>query len=168
MTVRATVSLRNRTDWRRGRENAWVWQTRRGYYVGVLSWSSLYTNVSGLSQKELAKEKRSLAKIYFKQNYCHACHTRFAVFFPLSSCCVSSLVSWLAPCKQSLYFLNEVEKRRLPWSRRDPTFSTGQSCFLSSKWFFDCEHPFIDLTDGYNWARYTKRMAIKPRFKIVS
>ena len=144
MTVRATVSLRNRTDWRRGRENAWVWQTRQGYYVGVLSWSSLYTNVSGLSQKELAKEKRSLAKIYFKQNYCHACHTRFDVFFPLSSCCVSSLVSWLAPCKQSLYFLNEVEKRRLPWSRRDPTFSTGQSCFLSSKWSFDCEHPFID------------------------
>ena len=27
----------------------------------------------------------------FQQNYCHACHTRFAVFFPLPSCCVSSL-----------------------------------------------------------------------------
>ena len=27
--------------------------------------------------------KWSLAKSCFKQNYCHACHTRFAVFFPL-------------------------------------------------------------------------------------
>ena len=25
-------------------------------------------------------------------DYCHACHTRFAVFFPLPSCCVSSLL----------------------------------------------------------------------------
>ena len=24
--------------------------------------------------------------------FCHACHTRFAVFFPLPSCCVSSLI----------------------------------------------------------------------------
>ena len=28
----------------------------------------------------------------FKQNlYCHSCHTTFAVFFALPSCCVSSL-----------------------------------------------------------------------------
>ena len=33
-----------------------------------------------------------MAKSYFKQNYCHACHTRFSVFFPLPSCCVSSLI----------------------------------------------------------------------------
>ena len=48
---------------------------------------------SGLLQKDLFKGKWILAKSYFKQNYCHACHTRFAVFFPLPSCCVSSLVS---------------------------------------------------------------------------
>ena len=36
--------------------------------------------------------KGSLAKSYFKQNYCHACHTRLAVFFPFPSCCVSSLI----------------------------------------------------------------------------
>ena len=47
---------------------------------------------SGLLPKDLFKRKGSLAKSYFKQNYCHACHTRFAVFFPLPSCCVSSLV----------------------------------------------------------------------------
>ena len=39
-------------------------------------------------QKDLSKEKRSLAKIYFKQTYCRACHTRFSVFFPLPSRCV--------------------------------------------------------------------------------
>ena len=33
-------------------------------------------------------EVYSLLKSYFKQNYCHACHTRFAVFYPLPSCCV--------------------------------------------------------------------------------
>ena len=40
----------------------------------------------------LFKGKWSLAKSCFKQNYCHACHTRFAVFFPLPYCCVSSLL----------------------------------------------------------------------------
>ena len=29
----------------------------------------------------------------FQQNYCHACHRRFAVFFSLPSCCLSSLLS---------------------------------------------------------------------------
>ena len=47
---------------------------------------------SGLLQKDLLKGNWSWAKSCFKQNYCHACHTRFAVFFPLPSCCVSSLI----------------------------------------------------------------------------
>ena len=38
---------------------------------------------SGLLQIDLFKGKWSLAKSYFKQNYCHACHKRFAFFFPL-------------------------------------------------------------------------------------
>ena len=32
-------------------------------------------------------------EIFFKQSYCHACQTGFAVFFPLPYCCVSSLVT---------------------------------------------------------------------------
>ena len=33
--------------------------------------------------------EKSLAEGFLKQNYCHACHTlRFAVLFPLPSCCV--------------------------------------------------------------------------------
>ena len=34
----------------------------------------------------------SLPEMFFKQNYCHTCHTRFAVFFPLPSCRISSLL----------------------------------------------------------------------------
>ena len=52
-------------------------------YLRVLSW---------FLQKYLFKGKWSLAKSYFKKNYCHACHTRLAVFFTLPSCCLSSLV----------------------------------------------------------------------------
>jgi len=48
---------------------------------------------SGLLLKDLFKGGWSLAEKLFKQNYCHACHTRFAVFFPLPSCYVSSLIT---------------------------------------------------------------------------
>ena len=47
---------------------------------------------AGVLQKDLFKGRCSLEKILFKQNYCHACHTRFAVFFPLPSGCESSLL----------------------------------------------------------------------------
>ena len=44
-------------------------------------------------RSDLFKIPWSLAKSCFKRNYCHACHARFAVFFPVPSCCVSSLLS---------------------------------------------------------------------------
>ena len=47
---------------------------------------------SGLLQKDLFKGGCSSAEMFFQKNYCHVCHTRFAVFFPLPSCCVSSLL----------------------------------------------------------------------------
>ena len=87
------VSLRNRTAERRGRQIACAWRTWQGYNLRILLWSWLTSMFSGLLQNDLFKRKWSLAKSYFKQNYCYACHTRFAVFFPLPSCCVSSLVS---------------------------------------------------------------------------
>ena len=80
---KTVVSLRNGTAGRRGRQIACAWRTWQGYNLGVLSWSWLTSMFSGLLQKDLFKRKWSLAKSYFKQNYCHACHTRFAVFFPL-------------------------------------------------------------------------------------
>ena len=86
------LSLGNRTAGRRRRQIARVWQTWQGYFLRVLAWSSLTSMFSGLLQKDLFKGKWSLAKSYFKQNYGHACHRRFAVFFPLPSCFVSSLL----------------------------------------------------------------------------
>ena len=45
-----------------------------------------------LLQKDLFLGMRSLVEGFFKQNHCHACHTRFAVVSRLSSCCISSLI----------------------------------------------------------------------------
>ena len=93
------VSLRNRTAERRGQQITCAWRTWQGNNLRILSWSWLTSMFSGLLQKDLFKRKWSLAKSYFKQNYCHACHTRFAVFFPLPSCCVSSLIPIENPWK---------------------------------------------------------------------
>ena len=90
-SVATLVSLRNRTAERRGRQNAWAWQTWQACYVCVLWWSSLNLMFSGLLLKDLFKGGWSTAEKLFKQNYCHTRHTKFAVFFPLPSCCVSSL-----------------------------------------------------------------------------
>ena len=60
------------------------------YCSRVLLWFTLM--FSGLLQKDLFKGGWSLAKNFFKPNYCHACHTRFSIFFPLPPCCVSSLL----------------------------------------------------------------------------
>ena len=38
---------------------------------------------SGLLQKDLFKEGCSSVEHFFKQNYCHACHTRFADSSPV-------------------------------------------------------------------------------------
>ena len=110
------LSLRNRTAGRRGRQNTCVWQTWQGNHsraTGIFvvgrghERQDRTRNVSGTQgsrdlhftpmfsgplQKDLFKGKWSLAKSCFKKNYCHACHTRFAVFFPLPSSCVSSLM----------------------------------------------------------------------------
>ena len=58
----------------------------------VLSDLHLTLIFSGLLQNDLFKGKWSLAKSYLKENYCHSCHTRFAVFFPLLSCCLGYLI----------------------------------------------------------------------------
>ena len=60
----------------------------------VLSWSLLNINVFWSLQKDPFNGKWNLAKNnYFKQNYCHAWDTKFAIFVPLPSCCVSSLIT---------------------------------------------------------------------------
>ena len=76
-----------------GRQNACVWHTWQGYHLGVLSWSSLSISVFWSFTKNLFKARWSLAESFFKQSSCHARHTRFAVDFPLPSCCISWLFS---------------------------------------------------------------------------
>ena len=81
------VSLLNRIVERRGWQDARVWQMWQGYCLRVLSWFALL--FSGLLQKDLFKGGWSLAKNFFKPNYCHACYTGFSVSFLLPPCCVS-------------------------------------------------------------------------------
>ena len=53
------------------------------YYLSVTSRSVYLTSMlCGLLQKDLFKGKWDLEENYLEQNYCHACHTRFAVLFP--------------------------------------------------------------------------------------
>ena len=88
------VSLRNRTA--KGDGAITCVFCRDGHFTPTFS---------GPLQKDLFKEKWNLAKSCFKQNYCHACNTTFAVFFRLPSCCVSSLpAGGSAFFTQSLHF----------------------------------------------------------------
>ena len=67
---------------------------------------------SGLLQKDLFEGRWSLTESFCKQNYCHACHTRFSVLFPLPSCCViiSSLIVNFP------LFLPRLEKPLTAWN----------------------------------------------------
>ena len=52
---------------------------------------------AGRLQKKLFKERWSLWR---KRNFCHACHTKFVVFFPLPSCCVLLMCHWFFETKE--------------------------------------------------------------------
>ena len=85
-------------------KKAWLWtsvadveklffiekKTWQAYYSCVLWWSSLKSMLSGLLQKDLFKEGWSSPEKFFSGR---ACHTRFAVFFPLPSCRISALLA---------------------------------------------------------------------------
>ena len=87
------VSLRNRTAGRRGRQNNCVWLINRAITCVFCRDLHLTTMFTGPLQRDLFKGRWSLAERCLKQNSCHACHTKFAVFFPLPSRCVSSVTS---------------------------------------------------------------------------
>ena len=70
-----------------------------------------------LLQKDLFKGMWSLAEGFFKQNFCHACHTRFAVVFPLLSCCVSLL--FLSAVTEQSWETLTASRRRGRWERRE-------------------------------------------------
>ena len=65
------VSVRNRTAGRRGRQNVCVWQTWQGYYLRVLSWSSINILCSLVFCKKISlKESEVCWKVISKENYC--------------------------------------------------------------------------------------------------
>ena len=64
----ATVSLRNRATGRRRLQNACVWQNWQGYYLRVLSQSSLIINVFCSFTKRSAKKGQEVwRKVFVKQ-----------------------------------------------------------------------------------------------------
>ena len=112
-----------------GRQNARVWQTWQGYYLRVLSWSSHNISVFWSFTKRSVKRKVKFGEKLFqiKLFICHACHTRFAVFFSLRSCCISSPLSsafsllrtrWNKTTKQlimSVLFSRLTHHDHTPW-----------------------------------------------------
>ena len=133
------MSFCNKTAKRRGWQNACVLQTLQAYYLCILWWSSLIVKIifPGLLQKDLFKGGWSSADKFFKQNYCYTCHTRFAIFLPLPSCCVSSLIiTWIGgglsgqihSDKNFLCWLKEFDQLNRIW----PSFSACSRCCHSS------------------------------------
>ena len=89
----------------------------KGNQSRVLSGIHLTLMFFALLQKDLFKGMWSLAEGFFKQNFCHACHTRFAVVFPLPSCCVSLL--FLSAVTEQSWDTLKASRRRGPWERRE-------------------------------------------------
>ena len=84
--------------------------------------------------------------------------------YPPLSQGLDSAMSWVMERKGgSAWIMSNL------WSRpRSPNFWTSQSRSLSLQTvFFECEYPLIDMTDGHNWARCCKRMAIRPGFDTI-
>ena len=146
-----------------GRQNACVWHTWQGYHLGVLSWSSLNISVFWSFTKNLFKARWSLAESFFKQSYCHACHTRFAVGFPFPSCCVLKLTILnyrLSIHLRILWFyilslLLCVSNRNLPKSLHVSRFALSKilSCFSA----FDTKSwPSSAHGDAYPCYAYTE------------
>ena len=114
--------------------NAWGWQTWQGYYLCVLSGIHLTLFFFSYLQKDLFKGMWSLAEGFFKQNCCHACHTRFAVVFPFSSCCVSSLMSYRGGSRGRVQGV-----RTLPWDNLRFSSTTGILQKKKTMWFIGVE-----------------------------
>ena len=65
-----------------------------------------YQCFSVFYKKIRLKEDEVWGNYFFKQNYCHACQTRFAVFLALPPCCVSSHTK-MAVTVKNLTFTDE-------------------------------------------------------------
>ena len=92
---RKIVSLRYRTAERRGRQNAYVWKTWQPYYLCAFGGDLHLSDCFLVFYMKMFKGGWSSAEKFFKQNYCHACHTRFAA--GLNVCWNSILMTFHYP-----------------------------------------------------------------------
>ena len=83
------------------------WTNVTGLLLSVLWWSPLNITVFWSFSKDLFEGRWSLAEIFFKHSYCHVCHTRCAVFFPLPFYCAWS----------SQFSKAREDGERRPWTR---------------------------------------------------
>ena len=116
------------------------WQ---GCYLSVLIWRDLHLTLiffQSFTKKDLFKRRWSLAEGFFKQNYCHACHTlRFACRLLPSSVLSRTLVHSayaLGKVKiQLLYGLNyPFQKRMIFCHDLFETLNCVQEIFCYRKW----------------------------------
>ena len=102
----SSVSLRNRTAERKGRQNVCVWNKRDRAITCVFCCDLHLTLLCSSSlQKDLcdAIETEVWRIFFFNHNYYHACLTPFAFFFHLPPYCVSSL-KYESKVDRFLYF----------------------------------------------------------------
>ena len=105
-----------------------VWQTWQGYYVHVLSWSSLNINVFVVFYKKIClKEDEVWGNLFFKQN-CHAqLSHKFCRLITLPSYWVSSLFSNPCQCKISLSQAPSKHPGQRSWRVCADTFPCPQT-----------------------------------------
>ena len=87
-----------------------MWQTWQGYYLRLCRDRHLTPMFSGPLQKDLLKGKWNLAKSCFKQNYCPACHTRFAVFLSSSPVLLRKFTTMNWKRNRKTYKLKTINK----------------------------------------------------------
>ena len=75
-----------------------------------------------------------MAISFFKQNYCHACYTRFAVFFPLPSCYVSSLYCDASFAEKWPHYKNTL----LEWGKKNKEITSFKNLISFSSQCIVC------------------------------
>ena len=106
------------TPRRRGWQIICVRQTWHGCYLWACMFCfdlQFFSLCSGLLQKDVFKGRQWFGRNVFQshKHYCHACHTGFAVFFPiLPSYCVSLLKQSKNP---PLLVGSHLHSKQFPW-----------------------------------------------------
>ena len=95
------------------------------------------------------KSRRSFQAVSIKNKiFCHQQQNLRHEKRPASRASFCLFLSWGAKRRLCLNLVNSL---------RPPQLELLDFLFSLVKLVFQCEHPFSDKTDGYNWARYTMK-----------